>query len=331
MTGTPARPPAPGAAAGGVGVAIVGCGRAGAQHAEAIAAAGCRVVALCDTDEERARELSASAGAPARTLPGVLADGAVDVVAVCTPPDSHLALGLRALAAGRAAVIEKPPVLSRADLVALEAAAQRHGRPLAVMLQHRGRLPEAALARPWSARSSAVVEAFRPRPPAHYGGTDWRGDPRRSGGGFFAHLAIHYADLACQLLGTPEQVHAIGEDGERSGIDVRLAIAARMTSGALLTVNASSLPELRGQRLHVVDGGRSLTLTEQSTSYVEDGHECVLTAPSALDLRASVYREVATALRSGRPLRRFAAASSTGIVALLERTLDTAAAAPALS
>jgi predicted dehydrogenase len=302
-------------------VAILGCGRAGAQHAEAVAAADGNVVAVCDNDRGRARSLSLHTHAPVRGLADLLGDPAVDAVAVCTPPDSHLELGLQVLAAGLAAVIEKPPALSREGIEELEAASRKHGQPLAVMFQHRGRLPAEALEGEWSPKTSAVVEVFRSRPPAHYAERTWRGDPRRSGGGFFAHLAIHYTDLACQLLGEPEQVHAIAETGQTPGIDVRATLTARMRRGALLTVHASSLPQARQERLHLLDGTRSLALTDTYTRYVENGCGHTTPAPPTNALRASVYREVNVAIQTERPVHRFGAATSTGSVSMLEQVI----------
>jgi predicted dehydrogenase len=298
--------------------AIVGCGRAGAQHAAAIAAAGGRPVVVCDQDPAAARALAASLRVPSRELAKLLADPAVDVVAVCTPPDSHLPLGLRALAAGKAVVIEKPPALTLRGVEELVGAARAAGRPLAVMLQHRGRLPEAALASPWSPRTSAVVEVFRKRELERYAEPGWRGDARSAGGGFFAHLAIHYADLACQLLGDPERIHAVVETGRGPGLDVRVALTVRMAGGALLSVHASALPDARRERLCVLDGSRSLTITNRETRYLECGRERVEAAPSTAVLRAAVYREVSAALRTGEPVRRFALGASAASVALVE-------------
>jgi len=45
----------------------------------------------------------------------VLADDKVDAVAICTPPASHLELGMRALQAGRHVLMEKPLATSAAD------------------------------------------------------------------------------------------------------------------------------------------------------------------------------------------------------------------------
>lgn len=303
-------------------VAIVGCGRAGVQHSAAVTSAGGQVVAVCDADPLAARTLSSKAQAPSRELSSLLGDPAVEVVAVCTPPHLHLSLGLRAIAAGKAVVIEKPPALSREGIEELEAASRQYGLPIAVMFQHRGRLPSRSLLSDWSAQTSAVVEVFRHRPAAHYGSGTWRGDLSRSGGGFFAHLAIHYADLACQLLGEPDDVHAVVEAGSNPGVDVRVVLSVRMASGAFLTLHASSLPTAREERLRLFDGSRSLVMDNRMTRYVENGCEVVRPAAPVGDLRAMVYGEVAEALLSGKPVSRFGAGASAGSIALLERVME---------
>lgn len=59
-----------------------------------------------------------------RSADDLLADGAVDVVVVTTPPDSHFSLTKRALEAGKHVVVEKPFVPTHAEaseLVALAA------------------------------------------------------------------------------------------------------------------------------------------------------------------------------------------------------------------
>jgi len=298
-------------------VAIVGCGRAGAQHAAAVSAAGGRVVAVCDVDPRAARRLSSILRVPVRLLPELLGDQAVDAIAVCTTPDSHLAIGLEALAADKATVIEKPPALTREGVEELDAAARAYGRPLAVMLQHRHRLPAQVLAARWSAEANGVVEVYRHRPAAHYARRTWRRDPSRSGGGFFAHLAIHYADLAFQLLGEPETVQAVAEARWDLAVDVRAALSMRMRNGALLTVSASSLPAARLERLSVMDGSRTLTITDRETRYAGEGEEVALDAPPTSQLRASVYRETAASLLSGEEVRRSSVADSAGVVTVL--------------
>jgi predicted dehydrogenase len=107
-------------------VAIVGAGLMGRWHADAAARLGAAVAAIVDSDPGRGRELSAhhpraTVGA---SLSDVLPD--VDVVHVCTPSRTHVALITEALEAGRHVLVEKP-LAPTTEIVAalLDLAAQR--------------------------------------------------------------------------------------------------------------------------------------------------------------------------------------------------------------
>src|SRR4029453_11236424 len=71
----------------------------------------------CDRDEAAARRTAASlGGGPAyAAVDDCLAAERPDVVHVCTPPDTHAYLAVRALSAGAAVLVEKPLALSRAE------------------------------------------------------------------------------------------------------------------------------------------------------------------------------------------------------------------------
>lgn len=94
--------------------AIVGAGLMGRWHAHAVRLAGATVVVVVDPDNRRAAALARAHGSrSADDLTGVL-DG-VDVVHVCTPTGSHLALVNMALAAGRHVLVEKPLAATAED------------------------------------------------------------------------------------------------------------------------------------------------------------------------------------------------------------------------
>lgn len=89
-------------------VGIVGAGLMGRWHGHAAERAGADVVAVCDSDVERARALAARhRGSRAFNALGESL-GLVDVVHVCTPTDSHVSLATEALRAGRHVLVEKP-------------------------------------------------------------------------------------------------------------------------------------------------------------------------------------------------------------------------------
>jgi predicted dehydrogenase len=88
-------------------ISVIGTGSIGRRHIGNFLSIGARVTAF-DSDpamRERARGIHPGA-TYAESLDAAL-DGA-DGVAICTPPDSHVALGRRALAAGAHLMIEKP-------------------------------------------------------------------------------------------------------------------------------------------------------------------------------------------------------------------------------
>ena len=99
---------------------------------------GVEVVGGCDTDAERRDRFAAKTGAPAYdTATELLERSRPDVVVVATPPGSHRALCLDALAAGAHVICEKPFVETVDDADAVLAAAATAGRQVAVNHQYR--------------------------------------------------------------------------------------------------------------------------------------------------------------------------------------------------
>ena len=94
-------------------IGIIGCGRAGREHARASTLLGARVALLCDQDIARAKALAGE-------YPGsvVLEDfreidwSSIDAVFVCTPPASRGPAELAAIQAGIPLMVEKPVGLS---------------------------------------------------------------------------------------------------------------------------------------------------------------------------------------------------------------------------
>lgn len=122
------------------GVGILGAGPgAWALHAPTIAASDrFRVVHVADAGNGRAEVLAERVGA--RWSIGadeLLEDPAVEVVAVCTPPETHAAFVLAAVAAGKRAIFcEKPLATSTDDLAAVLAACAAADVALVVGTNH---------------------------------------------------------------------------------------------------------------------------------------------------------------------------------------------------
>ena len=90
--------------------AVIGGGTVSENHLSGLSQnPKTELVAICDLDEEIAREKARSYGIKAYFDVGeLLAAENLDWVHVCTPPQTHLAVATQVLEAGIPALVEKP-------------------------------------------------------------------------------------------------------------------------------------------------------------------------------------------------------------------------------
>jgi predicted dehydrogenase len=242
-----------------LGVAIVGCGIIGVNHARAIARhPDLAIVALVDAVPVAATaladlvsgELGLERPREHASLEAALTSGEIDLVVICTPSGLHVHLAEEAVAAGANVVIEKPLDVSlpRARRIAeLARDAASRGIVVSVISQHRfdpASVVVAAAA--WSGKfgrvTSAVASVAWWRDQAYYDSGTWRGTWALDGGGAVMNQGVHTVDLLVWFLGTPVEVSAQTAllAHERVEIeDVAVAII-RFASGALATLHATT-------------------------------------------------------------------------------------------
>ncbi|WP_367129892.1 Gfo/Idh/MocA family protein [Saccharothrix sp. HUAS TT1] len=120
-----------------IGTAVIGAGYWGPNLVRnAQATPGLELRYLCDLDVERARRVLGdySSVRVSGSLDDVLADPAVDAVAIATPAATHLPVALAALRAGKHVLVEKPLAANYAD--GLELVREAEARGLTLMLDH---------------------------------------------------------------------------------------------------------------------------------------------------------------------------------------------------
>jgi predicted dehydrogenase len=129
----------------GPGAVVVGTGFGARIHVPALRAAGFKVEALVGTDPQRTARRAGRLGVRALTdLDQALAIAGVDAVTVATPPDAHLEVVSRVLAAGRHVVCEKPFARDGAEARAMRDRARSAG--VVALVGHEFRFaPERAL------------------------------------------------------------------------------------------------------------------------------------------------------------------------------------------
>jgi predicted dehydrogenase len=241
-----------------LGVAIVGAGIIGDNHARAITAVpGLRVVALVDPSREQLAAVARTLGelgqppvAQLASLDDALALPEVDLVAICTPSGLHVPLAEQAIAAGKHVLIEKPldVDLDRARRFAEVArAAADRGIVVSVVSQHRfddasERVDAAVASGEFGRLTSGVASIAWWRPQSYYDSADWRGTWQLDGGGAAMNQGIHTIDLLLWYFGRPALISARTALLAHTGIEVEDTLAATVVfeSGALGLIHTTT-------------------------------------------------------------------------------------------
>ncbi len=222
---------------------VVGLGFMGATHVRAYQSAAkagfdCALVAVADQREDRrAGKLGDSTGNyetggasgrafdPSRVrqyerADELIADADVDLVSICTPTDSHVALAAAALRAGKHVLVEKPVSLHAAEIRDLDEVARQSRRICMPAMCMRfwpgwdwlkGRIEDRAYGACVSARFERLGA-----PPTW--APEFYGDGRRSGGAI-VDLHVHDADFVRYCFGKPDAVTSAGRVGDSGAVD----------------------------------------------------------------------------------------------------------------
>jgi len=265
------------------GFGIVGAGVISATHADAIASLpDARLIAVTDVEHERAKSLAARHDCAADPdLDALLAHDDIDVVSVCVPSGLHAEVGIRAAAAGKHLIVEKPIDISLEAADRLISAARRAGVVTTVISQHRfdkgpielrrllddGQLGRLVL-------GEASTKWFRTQ--GYYDSAAWRGTWALDGGSLM-NQGIHYLDLLLWSMGPVAEVTALfsTQSHQIEVEDAALAVL-RFSSGAVGTiVSSTAVFPGSAQRLEISGSG--------GTVVIEDGEiiRCELSADSA--------------------------------------------------
>jgi predicted dehydrogenase len=190
-----------------VRTALVGCGKVGQIHAQALAdLTDSKLVAVCDTDASRAAALAARHGAlPYTEVERMLRECALQAICIATPHPLHAAPVLAAAEAGAGALVEKPLAASLEDCDAMITAAKKHGTKLGVVSQRRWYEPvrrmKAAIAAGKLGRPVlGTCAMYSWREPAYYQSDPWRGRWDTEGGGVLVNQSPHMLDLLMWLM-----------------------------------------------------------------------------------------------------------------------------------
>jgi len=230
-------------------VALIGLGLAAGPHIRSLSDLSGRVQMATAFSRQAARReaFAAKTGLPVTgDLDAIFADPAIDMVAILTPPASHLELVERAVAAGKHILLEKPLDITTERAERLVFAIESAKVTAAVMLQHRFKpsalrlsvaLAEGAL----GAIIGASVQVPLWRPQSYYD-AEGRGTRARDGGGVLLSQAIHTIDLLRDLMGPVARVCGFAREGAGHRMETEdiASAALRFDNGAIGTIDATT-------------------------------------------------------------------------------------------
>jgi D-xylose 1-dehydrogenase (NADP+, D-xylono-1,5-lactone-forming) len=225
-----------------------------ADHAE--------FVAVASRDATRARAFAGELGLEASfgSYEELLASAVVDAVYVPLPVSLHAEWTVKALAAGKHVLCEKPLATSAADAAGCFDAAAAAGRHCAEGLMYRHH-PQTTLARELVA-GGAIGRLAYVR--AALSVSVEPGDIRRSvelGGGALGDLGCYCLSAIRLFAGEPSQVSAVQVRDGAAGVDLRMAATLRLPAGVLAQLDIA-LDLTRRDELELVGTEGRLTVPD---------------------------------------------------------------------
>ena len=231
-----------------VRTALVGCGKVGQIHAQALATlAESEFVAVCDGNAERAGEFAARYGvAPYDDVGAMLEASRPEVVLIGTPHPLHAAPAILAARGGAHVLVEKPMAATLADCDAMIAAARASHVTLGVISQRRWfepvmRMKAAIDAGKIGAPALGIMAMYNWRDESYYRSDPWRGRWDAEGGGVLVNQAPHQLDLLQWFMGEIEEISGQWANLNHPSVEVEDTAVAivRVRSGGLGSIVAS--------------------------------------------------------------------------------------------
>lgn len=301
-----------------VKVGVIGYGGAfnmGRLHAESCVKARMQPVAVCDLDPRRTAAARGELGEHVHVYSDVgrmLAESDCELCIVVTPHNTHAALSIQCLEAGRHVVTEKPYTITVDEATRVIDTARRVGKVATVF--HNRRWDGDFLTMKRLVESGTIGEVFHVE--CFFGGygeprPDWWRSHRETSGGALYDWGAHFADWVLQLVNRPiESVagviqkrvwHQITNEDHSEAL-------IRFAGGATASIQQSSIAAIPKSRFRILGTHGAI---EQRTAEPKEGirvvghHQGVRTestvacGPGDWD---AFYRNLADHLLLGEPL-----------------------------
>lgn len=253
-----------------LGVAIIGAGMVANTHVTALQGLPeARITGVCGRNPASAAAFAAKYGLRVfGSYEEALADKETSLVSICLPPALHVDFGLKAAAAGKHLVLEKPMDISAEKALRLIREYRAKKLTLAVIFQNRftpaARRVKKALDAGLLGRlilGDAYVKWYRS--PEYYASNAWRGTWNVEGGGALINQAIHTIDLLQWFMGGVKSLSGMTRTSLHKIETEDLGVAAVEFAGGALGVIEGTTAVTPGYKerieLHGTKGSVTLT------------------------------------------------------------------------
>lgn len=248
-------------------VALIGTGSIAHAHLEAYALfpERCKVVALVNNQEERARQLKEKFNLDCAIFTDyrvMLQEEKVDLVSICIPPKAHAPMAIDCLKAGKHVFVEKPMAMSLEECDQMIEAADESGRILSVVGQNRYFDPIWKLKK--TLDSGMIGKVVHAQVDSHWWRGEsyydlwWRGTWETEGGGCTLNHGVHHMDMLQWMMGMPQTVQAVISNASHPNSeveDISIAILS-YPNGSLAQITSSVIHHGEEQRM-VFQGQRA--------------------------------------------------------------------------
>lgn len=242
-------------------VAVIGIGNISAAHIQAylMFRQRCRMVVFVDIYPEKAEKRIVSLNLEGIEVfddhRKILGRSDIDLVSICTPPNTHAEITINCLKAGFHVLVEKPMAPSLEECDAMIQAQAESGNILAVVAQNRFRNPimsmKATLDSGLAGRIlHSQIDSFWWRAHSYYD-LWWRGRWSTEGGGCTLNHAVHHIDMLAWMRGMPQSVSAILSNAAHDNSEVEdISVAALLyEDGSMAQVTSSVIHHGEEQQL----------------------------------------------------------------------------------
>ncbi|CAM2843891.1 Gfo/Idh/MocA family oxidoreductase [Paenibacillus sediminis] len=202
-------------------IGVIGAGSISEAHLNAyLHNEEVEIYAICDLNEQRAKDKSAKYGASHyyTDYNDLLANPEIDAVSICTWNNTHAEIAISALNAGKHVLVEKPLCKTVEEAHRIQEAVEQSGKLLQVGFVRRYApntqilkqfIDNGELGTIYFAKATCLRRLGNP------GG--WFSDQERSGGGPLIDLGVHIIDICWYLMGMPKVVSVSGNTYNRLG------------------------------------------------------------------------------------------------------------------